>query len=369
METNRRIWLKHIGLIAAGIGLAQFETIASPLGAAPLLLLGSNEAPIRLSSNENPYGPSPAAREAMSKNVNISNRYQWQMILDLITSIAEKYNLTSDNVLVGAGSTQMIDACIQYAAFKKGNFIIAEPTFSRWAPAAQKSGLRKIAVPLNSNKKHDLDAMLKAIKPDTRMIYVCNPNNPTGTVCKYEDLVAFVKEASKKVLVVIDEAYLEYSNATSLSSFVSENENLVVIKTFSKIFGMAGARIGYALGHIKIIQKINQLQSGANIGISAVSLAGAMASLKDSDFVKQSIIKNEKARTFTIAEMEQLDIRCIPSHTNFIYFSLTNYKKDFFGLLKANNIEGTNIFEDDGKWSRITVGTMDEMKKFIGAIG
>jgi histidinol-phosphate aminotransferase len=291
-----------------------------------------------------------------------------EMILELMSAIAEKYNLVQNNVLIGAGSTQIIDVAIQLAAKQKGNFILADPTFSRWSGAAEKQGLLKITVPLNKAKQIDLNVMLHKINTETRMVYLCNPNNPTGTICKRESLLTFIKEATKNTFVLVDEAYIDYSGELSLSDLVKDHENLIIIKTFSKIYGLAGARIGYALGHTNTIEKLNLLQSGSNIGISAVSLAGALASLKDTDFVKESFLKNENNRSFTIDQLEKLNIPCIASHSNFIYFSLKNYPKDFFNLLKSNDIEGTNIFEEDGKWSRITVGTSDEMKKFIVAI-
>lgn len=197
------------------------------------------------------------------------------------------------------------------------------------------------------------------------MIYVCNPNNPTGTICNRNALVSFIREASKKTLVVIDEAYLDYTQELSVSNLIPDNERIIIVKTFSKIYGMAGARIGYALGHAKTIE---QLESGSNMGISAVSLAGALAALQDKTFVKESYALNEQARAYTIEQLTRLHIDCIPSYTNFIYFSLEKYGKDFFSLLKANNIQGTEIFEPAGKWSRVTVGTLQEMQQFIKAV-
>lgn len=368
MKTDRRKWLRQIGLVVAGVGISPLYTIASPLVAGDPLL-DMEDGPVRLSSNENPYGPSPLARSAMANSIGLSNRYQWEMIRELMSAIAAKNKVTPDNVLVGAGSTQILDMLVQYAAAQQGNFVLAEPTFSRWSGVAEKSGLKKISILLTADKHHDLAAMLAAVDSDTRMVYICNPNNPTGTICKNEALVSFIAKATKKALVVVDEAYLDYTDEPSLSKLVTMNENLVVVKTFSKIYGLAGARIGYALGHANTIEKLGALQSGANMGISAVSLAGALASLKDDDFVKQSFLQNEEARTFTMEQLGRLNITCIPSHTNFIYFSLSKYKNDFFGQLKAHNIEGTGIFEENGKWSRITVGTMPEMKKFISALG
>lgn len=353
-------------MAALGTGACLYpgqSVIASPV------LAGNNEQPIiRLSSNENAYGPSPAALEAMARCIRDSNRYPWQKIPELTAAIAVKNKLATANVLIGAGSSQLIDAVIQLAALQKGSFVIADPTFSRWGSAAEKLGLQRIAVPLTIDKKHHLPAMLQAIQANTRLIYVCNPNNPTGTICDAGTLTAFIKEATRKAYVLLDEAYLEYANEPSLGHLVADNEKLIVLRTFSKIYGMAGARIGYALAHANTIDQLIAVQSGSNIGISTVSITGALAALKSDDFIKESYRLNEQVKTYTTTQLESMHIPCISSHTNFVYFSLINYPKDLFALLKAHHIEGTGIFEEAGKWSRITVGTLQEMQQFIAAI-
>ena len=254
------------------------------------------------------------------------------------------------------------------AALEKGNFILAEPTFNYWSERAEILGLKKIAVSLTADKKHNLPAMLQAITADTKLIYVCNPNNPTGTICDREELLTFIKEATKKTMVLVDEAYIDFTNQKSLSNLVAENKNLIIAKTFSKIYGLAGGRIGYALAQKATIDRLAQLQSWANGSVSVVSTAGALASLKDESFTNETKSLTEKARQYTIEQLEKLNIKCIPSNTNFIYFSLENYKKDYFKQLEIYKIIGTKIYEDSGKWSRITVGTIDEMQKFINAL-
>jgi histidinol-phosphate aminotransferase len=368
MQTNRRKWLQQIGLLTAGLGSIQLKALAVPV-CDRLTFAPPGDNPIRLSSNENPYGPSPLARSAMADSIISSNRYNWITTEDLIAALAKRNHVEDANILVGAGSTVILDLVVQYFAVQKGNFIVAHPSYTYWAKTAEKSGLKKISIPLSTDKRHDLPAMLSAIDAETKMIYVCNPNNPSGTICEYESLVSFIKEATKKVTVVIDEAYIDYTNQSSVCNLVTSNKNLIVVKTFSKIYGMAGARIGYAVAHAETINRIgDDLQTWANGSVSVVSRAGAIASLSDNDFLKQCYIKNETVRKYTIDQLTHLNIHCIPSHTNFIYFSLDNYKKDFFSLLKSNNIEGTYFYEDEGKWTRITVGAMEEMQKFIAAI-
>lgn len=152
MHTNRRTWLKRIALLSAGIYLPKWEAGAAPLPGSH----ATSSDTIRLSSNENPYGPSPAARRAMADSINTSNRYQWKQISELMKAIASRNGLTDENVLVGAGSTQILDALVQFAALQKGSFVLAEPTFSHWKGAAESAGLQKIAVPLTPDKHHDL---------------------------------------------------------------------------------------------------------------------------------------------------------------------------------------------------------------------
>ncbi|KOP37823.1 aminotransferase class V-fold PLP-dependent enzyme [Flavobacterium sp. WLB] len=365
--SNRRNWLKQVGLGTIGLGLTSFEAFANP-SPENYISLDADKSPILLRSNENPYGPSPLARSAMQKSINNSNRYGWNLSGELISLIAKKNNVSDNNILLGAGSTEILDLVLQYTALKKGNYILAETTFNYWTFPSEKLGIKKITVPLTADKKHDLAAMLKAIDSDTKMIYICNPNNPTGTICDHEQLVSFVKEASKNAIVFVDEAYIDFTKEQSLSSLVMENKNLIITKTFSKMHGLAGARIGYAIAASSTIDELSALKSSPNLSVSVVSTAAAMASLNDEKFIKEVYSLNEEVKKYTIDQLTQLNLTCIPSYSNFIYFSLENYKKDFFKQLEANNIEGTKIYEENGKWTRITIGTMKEMQQFIEAI-
>ena len=365
--SSRRNWLKQTTLGIVSLGIIPLESFAIPK-TEKSINEETNLSPIRLRSNENPYGPSVLARDAMMQSINSSNRYNWDLTSELISKIAEKNNLVAENIVLGAGSTEILDLVVRYCAINKGSFILADPTYNYWTETAEKLGLKKITVPLTEDKHHDLSAMLKAIEPDTRMIYICNPNNPTGTICEREELVNFINEATKKVIVLVDEAYIDFTNQKSLVNLVKENKNLIIAKTFSKMYGLAGGRIGYGIANSETIEKISQLQSWNNGSVSVASVSGALASIKDEKFVSETYSLNEKARKYTIEELERLKIQCISSYSNFVYFSLTNYKKDFFEQLEKNNIIGTKIYEENGKWSRITIGTMDEMQQFIKAL-
>lgn len=364
---NRRNWLKQIGLGVVGLSFYQLEAFEKK-PTQEYFLPNIDNAPILLRSNENPYGPSPLAISAMSKSIGLSNRYGWNIAAELVTAIAKKNKVSDQNILLGAGSTEILDLVLQYTALKKGNFVIAETTFDYWTYPAEKLGIKKISIPLTRDKKHDLTAMLQAIDADTKMVYLCNPNNPTGTICEREKLVSFINEATKKTLVFVDEAYIDFTKEESLSALVTDNKNLIITKTFSKMYGLAGARIGYALAEASTIEELSALKSSPNLSIAAVTSAGAMASLQDEKFVQKVSTLNEEVKKYTIEQLTSLGLTCIPSYTNFIYFSLDNYKKDYFKQLKDHNIMGTKIYEPNGKWTRITIGTMKEMQQFIEAL-
>lgn len=369
METNRRLWLKKIGIGVAGIGLINFNSFASPFVSENLIDTFENDTNlILLRSNENPYGPSPLARKAFVDNVNISNRYNWDIETQIISDLAKRNNVKDENIMLGAGSTEILDLVAKLVSTGIGNYVIADPSYDYWTVTLDNFGLTKNKVPLTTDKKINLQAMLEAINQDTKLVYICNPNNPTGTICEREVLVEFVTKIPQNTIVLIDEAYLDFTKQQSLSNLVNDHKNIIITKTFSKIYGLAGARIGYAIANKTIIDNLANSQSNTNNSVSVVSKLAAIASLKDDKFVSDCYLQNENVRQYTINELKKLNCECISSNTNFIYFSLSNYNKDYFKQLENNNIEGGRMYEEQGKWTRITVGKMYEMKKFIKAL-
>lgn len=361
----RRTWLKQSSLALAGLGLG--ERLLAAEKSFPVEKIKHPVPPgiIKLSSNENPYGPSPLARKAMADAVAQCNRYPWSVTEQLMDKIGSRYGLSDAHVLMGAGSSEILGLVSMQAALQKGNAVCAFPTFTIWWKALQKLGTEIIKVPLTADKKHDLPAMLRAINGQTRLVYVCNPNNPTGTVIPTAELKSFVEEASQKALVLLDEAYTEYSDEPSLASMVTTNKNLVIAKTFSKIYGMAGGRIGYALAHPDCINSLSELQPWPNAGPGGVSLAGALASLDDVDFVKTSKTNNQAARAFVEQQFKTLQVPFIPSNTNFIYYSLQQYSGNIEEAFKKEQIITRGAVEENGKWTRTSIGTQQEMQQFI----
>ncbi len=366
MTTNRRTWLRQGSLALVGLTILSNRLLAVPV--THYTPAFPPDELIRLSSNENPYGPSPLARQAMTAAVTSSNRYPWQVTNKLLEEIGTRYGLTAAHVLIGAGSSEMLGLVTQYAALQPGHAVAADPTFRIWWKAAEKQGLSIVKVPLTNDKKHDLSTMLAKVNTQTRLVYLCNPNNPTGTVLDSNTLKTFIETVSKQTLVLLDEAYIEYTNEPTLAAMVATNKNIVVVKTFSKIYGMAGARIGYALGHPDTIAALESLQPWGNAGVSAVSLAGALASLQDKDFINMSLEKNTAARAFVYDTFAALKIPYIPSFTNFVYYSAQGFSGDLAASLKDNHIQGNRITEESGKWTRITIGTMEEMKVYSNVL-
>jgi histidinol-phosphate aminotransferase len=323
---------------------------------------------IRLGSNENPHGPSTLAKQAMIDAVGISNRYQWDMNALLKTEIAKMTGHTKDHVALGAGSSELLGVVSLWAAYKKGNVVASEPTFKLWMPAARRMGLPTKLVPLTSTKHNDLNGLMNAMDPETKMVYLCNPNNPTGTVSPTSDLENFIKKVASTTIVLLDEAYTDYYDTPSMSKMIDAYPNLVIAKTFSKTFGMAGARVGYVLAHPNTIKALNEFQAWANAGPSAVSMQGALAAIKDKDFVTYCKQENIKAKDILYQGFDALGIKHIKSFTSFVYFDTATYKKDIPALLLANQIIGARSFEENSSWLRISIGTVAEMEKVVAVL-
>lgn len=357
---QRRDLIKQSALAVAAFTLSRdlFARIPeSQLGT------GNGAGFIKLSSNENPHGPSPMAKKAMMEAVNGSNRYPWETTTTLREKIGLQFGLGKDHVAIGAGSSELLGVVSLFAALQKGNAIAPDPTFRLWIPAAKKSGLPTKLVPLTNGKMTDLQQMKDAIDRDTRLVYICNPNNPTGTVLPAGELETFIRDVAPRCIVLLDEAYTEFSEEVSMAKMVNDYPNLVVAKTFSKIYGMAGARVGFALAHPQTIKQLNDLQPWSNAGASAVALAGALASLEDKAFISFCRKENQAAKSIFYTSLDKTGMQYVASHTSFVYFDSSAYKKDVRLALEAQQIIGARTFEEGTKWLRLSIGTREEMQR------
>ena len=357
--SSRRDWLKNTATVLTGIGIA------------PSLLAGSSTPPsstdgvILLNSNENAYGPSPSVKKAMMEAVSNSNRYPDEQVPLLKKEIADFWNVGKEHILMGGGSSEILGQTFLLVSSTKGDVITAEPSYKVWNNQARSFGLQIKSLPLTDKRKLDLNAMLAAVDSNTRLMYICNPNNPTGTYVEDNTLRNFVFECSKKCMVLVDEAYTEFSNVPSLKDIAVKNPNVVVAKTFSKIYGLAGARIGYAIAHEDTIKKLSNLQAWPNVSISMATAAAASAALKDQAFVKDCREKINNTKDLCYATFNKLSLEYIRSRTNFILFNIDKIKSDFIQEMQSRNIYVQFRNHFGGKWCRVTVGTADEMQTFL----
>jgi len=367
MSTSRRQWLQQTAFATLGLGLS-FRSMGNEEGLQRIV--SADSGIINLGSNENPYGISAQAKQALLDMLGEANRYQFNVasLESFKKTIADYYKVDENQVLVTAGSGEGLALLARH--FSKGNIVAADITFGILPNTAKKIGTKVIEVPLTKDKVHDLPAMLNAINNETQLVYICNPANPSSTIVDPSALKNFCEEASKKTVVLIDEAYNEFMDnggAQSMLNIIDKNPNVLVIKTFSKIHAMAGLRVGFVIGHQSLISKIqpNYFQS-SSMCISNLAMAAAMASLNDEEHKKMSKQKNDAAKNYTINELKKFGIDVMPSYTNFIFFPIKKYKgnyaEDMFDKHKI--ILRSNQYAD-GQWARVSIGTIDEMKKYI----
>lgn len=361
VNVNRREWLKNTATVLAGMSITPglFATEKERFRSAGIILLNGNE---------NAYGPSAAARKAMLDAAGFSNRYPDDQLSNLKKQVAEFWNIGSENILFGAGSSEFLGLVSLLVSSTKGKIITAEPSYRVWNGQAESFGLGFKRIPVAHDKTLDLSSMMSAIDADTRMIYVCNPNNPVGTYVEDQLLRNFVIECSKKCMVLVDEAYTEFADVPSLKDLAVKNPNIVVAKTFSKIYGLAGARIGYIIAHPATIKNIATFQPWPDANISVTTVAAAAAALKDQAFVKDCKLKAAEAREICYKTFKELSLEYIPSYTNFILFNIGKIGSDFSQKMRANDIFVQYRDHFGGKWCRVSMGTIDEMKTFCSAL-
>ncbi|MEO8172108.1 MAG: aminotransferase class I/II-fold pyridoxal phosphate-dependent enzyme [Sediminibacterium sp.] len=363
---NRRDWLRYNSLAAIGMGIG-FRSMANEEGITRDF--GAADGLINLGSNENPYGISPKAREAILGMLSESHRYQFNIasLNNFTSAIANECKVTPGYIVVTAGSGDALHLLARH--FNKGNLVTATPTFATLPNTAKKIGTKVIEVPLTADKKHDLPAMLRAITGDTQLVYICNPANPSSTIIPADELKNFCIEASKKASVVVDEAYIDFldkGDSESMIGLIDQHPNIIVLRTFSKIHAMAGLRVGFVVAHPTVADALEKSYFGnTQMTVSILSMTAALASLKDGSHRAECKQKNLAARSYTFNALQGMNIKCIPSYTNFLFFPLGNYAGNFSeDMFKKNVILRSNNYPD-GKWARVSIGTMDEMKQFI----
>lgn len=325
----------------------------------------------KLSSNENPYGPPMSAQKAVAESVKNGNRYAWKEMYDLIDKIAKKEGVTAEHIMMGPGSSDLLEKVALVTFMKGGNIVSADPCYMSLVSVAKSVGATWKPVPCTADWSHDLKAMEAAIDKDTKLVYVCNPNNPTGAITKGQDLLDFCSRVSEKVPVFVDEAYIELAvgaDTQSMVSLLAQKKNVIIARTFSKIMGMAGIRVGYIAAQPEFLAGINKITRGG-MGISYTSIFAASASLDDKDFQGNTRKLNHEAKTYLYENLDKMGYKYIPSYTNFVLFPISIPGKELLSKMTAKGIAVRSFDVLNKPWCRVSIGTMDEMKAFVGALG
>lgn len=377
---NRRHWLKSGALLAGGAaflpsGLAALAArpvaaVAGPLTDEAAALAGPPQLKARLLANENPFGPSDKAKQAMQEAMSTSYQYPFAYSQELVQKIAAYEGVSPEHILLDAGSSPLLMATALVYGQKDGATIITgDPSYDDLTRKAQHFRATITKVPLTADYKLDLAAMEKKIDSRTSLMYVCNPNNPTGTVLAADQLKAFCERVSKKVPVFVDEAYIDYLSdpqRVTMMDAVKKGQNVIVARTFSKLYGFAGLRVGYVVAQPATIKALSYYTVGA-MSISAPAVRAALVSYQDQVFMKEALQKTLASKQFLYDTLQKEGYEHIPSATNFVMFQLKMDSKRFVDEMMKRGVGVRNWQFANKEWCRVSLGRMDEMQAFADA--
>ncbi|TLZ00323.1 MAG: aminotransferase class I/II-fold pyridoxal phosphate-dependent enzyme [Gammaproteobacteria bacterium] len=360
MSLSRRELLTASALLLAGPGAAL--RAAGKEAAA-------GETPMVLCWNENPYGPSPAARLAVSRSIARGCRYPADAeIQALVEALARHEDVGADCIVTGTGSGELLCALGLLCGRDGGEIIAAAPTYAELPDYARLRGATLKFVPVDAALRHDLPAMHAAVSERTRAIYICNPNNPTGTALGASEVRAFVAALPERLITIVDEAYMDFTvgaDVASVADLVATSHRVVVLRTFSKIHGMAGLRCGYAIARPDLAAALAATRmSTPNI----LAVHAARASLGDRVFLAECRRRIIASRTRITTELARLGLRYAEPQGNFVFFDTGMPLARFTGLMRARNILVGRLFAPYENWCRITIGTEPEVSAFLEAL-
>ena len=323
---------------------------------------------IKLASNENPLGVSPLAMQAMQAALADIARYPDGNGFELKVALARRYGVDIAQIVLGNGSNDVLELAARAFLTPFLEAIYAQHAFAVYPLATQAVGATGIEVPAREFA-HDLDAMLRAVTPRTRLVFLANPNNPTGTLMRSAELHGFLRAVPRQVVVVLDEAYNEYiPDALKSDSigWLAEFPNLIVTRTFSKAYGLAGLRVGYAFAHPGVADLMNRVRQPFNV--NSISLAAAAAGLGDHEFVRRSFELNQTGMQRVTAGLTQLGLEYIPSHGNFVSFKVGDAAGVFQRLLKRGVIVRPIAGYGMPDYLRVSIGLETENERFLEAL-
>ncbi|EGL82869.1 Histidinol-phosphate aminotransferase [Caldalkalibacillus thermarum TA2.A1] len=321
---------------------------------------------IKLASNENPFGPSPKVKQAIAEACHNLAQYPDGAAFELRRALAEFYQVHPDQLLFGNGSDEIVQIICRTFLTPDSNAVMAEPTFPRYKANVIIEGAQAVEVPLQ-NGVHNLEAMAEAVNQQTRLVWICNPNNPTGTYVNEEALTSFLRRVPQDVLVVVDEAYYEYVTEDDYPDTVAmlkQYPNIIILRTFSKIYGLAALRIGYAIARQEVIDLLNRVREPFNT--SRVAQQAALAALSDQDYVAHCYEQNKQGKEYYYRHFQSLNLACYPTEANFIMVDLGRPAHPVFeAMLRQGVIVRSGKMLGMPTCLRITIGSQEQNETII----
>ncbi len=382
-EMNRRNWLKASTLLTGGLtflsgSLSSLAGHAAPPYMPSPRLLSDEEfekeivkpqLKARLFANENPFGPSEKAKKAIIDSLSTSYQYPFMQAKELMEKITTFEGLGKDMVALGAGSSPLLQAAAMYYMKEGGNVISGDPSYADLPEHVEDMKGKWIKVPLTKEYKLDLPAMEKAVDSNTKIVYICNPNNPTATTVDIAELRGFCERVSKKATVFVDEAYIDYMpnpQAASMIDCVKKGQNVIVARTFSKLYGFAGLRIGYIIAQPETIKNLEPYCTGI-ICMSAPSIHAALAAYQEKTFLDGALQKTRASKNYLYEVLKKEGYEYIPSDANFVMFPIKMDGKRFTDEMMKRGV-GVRFWKmNDKDYCRVSIGRMDEMEAFAAA--
>lgn len=361
MPHSRRSFLQ---LSTAASAALAFRILTEPMLAQARRGKVVPEGAVLLDSNENPLGPCAAAREAVVAITPQSGRYLDRLTEDFAKLFAQQLGVTDEYLGVFAGSSEPLHYTVSAFASPQASYVTADPGYEAGVHSAGNAGARVVRVPLTKAYAHDVKAMLAAA-PDAGVFYVCTPNNPTGTLTSHSDIEYLMENKPKGAIVLVDEAYIHFCDAPSCIDLVKAGKDVIVLRTFSKIYGMAGLRCGAAIGRPDLVQKIQNYGGGNPMPVTAV--AAATASLREANLVAERKRINTQVREETFAWLDRHGYSYIPSESNCFMVDTRRPAREVITAMAQQKVIIGRVWPAMPTCTRITVGTREEMQQFQAA--
>jgi histidinol-phosphate aminotransferase len=369
MDTTRMTRRGFGAALGAAAGAVVLQRGLAPAAAEASIALGQRADAIQLNSNENPYGPSAAAREAAARSLDVAGRYPDAREDELRGAVAKVHGVAPEQIQLGCGSSDILRMAVAAFLGPDRKVIAAEPTFEAVLAYNRVTGARAVKVPLDNAFRHDLQRMAAACDAATGLVYICNPNNPTGTIVTGDELAAFLARVPASVTVLLDEAYhhfVEDPGYRSGQDLLAAHPNLIVVRTFSKIYGMAGMRLGYAVAAKEKVEALGRFASFSNT--NAAVLAAALASLAEPDLVPRMKRRLNDTRKWLAGQLTADGRRFIQSEANFVMIDTGRDVAPLIASFAAGKILVGRRFPSMPTWLRVSVGTPAEMAAFVAAL-